>query len=927
MHSCEEYCAFGRAFGTERSCCRTMPPRPWIRSSVDAVAGAASGMYTASCNDRSICTQRSPLANTAPTRRSCWGGIGVASRGRVAYRGNNHKALTHTLRVVVVVFAGAFLLAGPFLRCAVIQAYLALHDLVACKQVARLEVRRVVEDDAALGAFVHLAHLKGHLLQSSSQSRQSVSLRKAHLLLEVAERDDLSLVDHLPLLALGRAARHAHQRVHRHLAARHLAAGDVRPLLHPLLALARLERQLEDLRHLGWGLGLGLGFRVRLRLRVRDLLHLERPSRQLLAPRRDGGLEHVLGRVDQLVDDLVRVQRHLRPLGGDGELVGGLQVVAEHRRPQLLGELDVSLAQGTDASAHVGELHNVLGEVREPLLHRLQRTWLGLGLGLGVLCTLRVGLEQKGHELGTLARPPHALARQEAVLHVPPLLTVLAHLARARLRADHQEFVTRARQLAEAAHPHGRRGPRVLDRLARLALQHLQPAQRGGCNPVHHTQGCSLTRPRLEACHEVITRPQLTAPHQHRREYAEPLLHLCLEDHALRRARLSRARLARVSGRPVSGTLSASPGLKPCVCGIRPRTRRLPQRVQVEVRRGGGGDHGDVAAQLLGVQPVGQQLLLHLRQPLGVAVPVHLVGARARVRTRARAEVRARAGAGAMVRPRARAVVGLGLWLGMRRSRAAGAAAATLLAATMIGTPISLASSMAWTVVGCTPASSATMSSTMSVATVPRCRIAEKNSCPGVSMKVAAWLEPPSTWKAEMVCVMPPASAAASALPRKASSIDVLPWSTCPISVTTGGRTGSLASCSGGSSGLRLASLSSLSNCSATPLSRPISSMTSADSTLSLRTRSSDSALACSSSSNSGIFTSRASRSAVHPSGTKTRFAVLLLARVRRHGQVGACRATSRAGAAPEPRRAARDVRRRMSRRVLQGRQLQRTSA
>ena len=61
---------------------------------------------------------------------------------------------------------------------------------------------------------------------------------------------------------------------------------------------------------------------------------------------------------------------------------------------------------------------------------------------------------------------------------------------------------------------------------------------------------------------------------------------------------------------------------------------RLPQRVQVEVLSGGGGDDGDVAAQLLWVQPVGQQLLLHLRQPLGVAVPVHLVRARARARVK-----------------------------------------------------------------------------------------------------------------------------------------------------------------------------------------------------------------------------------------------------------------------------------------------------
>ena len=48
-----------------------------------------------------------------------------------------------------------------------------------------------------------------------------------------------------------------------------------------------------------------------------------------------------LGHVDQLVDDLVRVQCHLRPLGGEGQLVAELQVVPEHRRPQLLVRVKV----------------------------------------------------------------------------------------------------------------------------------------------------------------------------------------------------------------------------------------------------------------------------------------------------------------------------------------------------------------------------------------------------------------------------------------------------------------------------------------------------------------------------------------------------------------------------------------------------------
>src|SRR5256885_648162 len=39
-----------------------------------------------------------------------------------------------------------------------------------------------------------------------------------------------------------------------------------------------------------------------------------------------------------------------------------------------------------------------------------------------------------------------------------------------------------------------------------------------------------------------------------------------------------------------------------------------------------------------------------------------------------------------------------------------------------------------------------------------------------------------------MCCVIPPASPAATSVSRMASSSDVLPWSTWPITVTTGGR-------------------------------------------------------------------------------------------------------------------------------------------
>ena len=91
MHSCEEYCAFGRAFGTERNCCRKMPPRPCIRSSVDAVAGVASGMCTASCSDRSIC------ANAGSAGASALGAPG----GRAAV---GVKSATHFFCLAKVVY-------------------------------------------------------------------------------------------------------------------------------------------------------------------------------------------------------------------------------------------------------------------------------------------------------------------------------------------------------------------------------------------------------------------------------------------------------------------------------------------------------------------------------------------------------------------------------------------------------------------------------------------------------------------------------------------------------------------------------------------------------------------------------------------------------------------------------------------------------
>ena len=65
-----------------------------------------------------------------------------------------------------------------------------------------------------------------------------------------------------------------------------------------------------------------------------------------------------------------------------------------------------------------------------------------------------------------------------------------------------------------------------------------------------------------------------------------------------------------------------------------------------------------------------------------------------------------------------------------------------LLMATMIGTSAALAWSMASTVWGMTPSSAATTSTTMSVTSAPRARMAVKASWPGVSMKVIELVAP-----------------------------------------------------------------------------------------------------------------------------------------------------------------------------------------
>jgi hypothetical protein len=111
-----------------------------------------------------------------------------------------------------------------------------------------------------------------------------------------------------------------------------------------------------------------------------------------------------------------------------------------------------------------------------------------------------------------------------------------------------------------------------------------------------------------------------------------------------------------------------------------------------------------------------------------------------------------------------------------------------LLMATMIGTSAALAWLMASRVWGITPSSAATTMTTMSVTLAPRARIAVKASWPGVSRKVMGLSLGVITEYAPMCWVMPPASPAATLAERMASRRLVLPWSTWPMMVTTGGR-------------------------------------------------------------------------------------------------------------------------------------------
>ena len=112
----------------------------------------------------------------------------------------------------------------------------------------------------------------------------------------------------------------------------------------------------------------------------------------------------------------------------------------------------------------------------------------------------------------------------------------------------------------------------------------------------------------------------------------------------------------------------------------------------------------------------------------------------------------------------------------------------TFVIATTIGTPAALTWLIDSIVCGITPSSAATIRITTSVTWAPRARISVKASWPGVSMKVTLRPSGRVTWLALMCWVMPPASWAATSEARILSSSVVLPWSTWPRIVTTGGR-------------------------------------------------------------------------------------------------------------------------------------------
>ena len=111
-----------------------------------------------------------------------------------------------------------------------------------------------------------------------------------------------------------------------------------------------------------------------------------------------------------------------------------------------------------------------------------------------------------------------------------------------------------------------------------------------------------------------------------------------------------------------------------------------------------------------------------------------------------------------------------------------------LFMANTIGTFAACAWAIASFVVGITESSAAMMMIAISVTCVPRARMAVNASCPGVSRNVIRRPSPNFTLYAPMCCVIPPASPAITLVLRMWSSSDVLPWSTCPMTVTIGAR-------------------------------------------------------------------------------------------------------------------------------------------
>ena len=122
-----------------------------------------------------------------------------------------------------------------------------------------------------------------------------------------------------------------------------------------------------------------------------------------------------------------------------------------------------------------------------------------------------------------------------------------------------------------------------------------------------------------------------------------------------------------------------------------------------------------------------------------------------------------------------------------------------LFIATIIGIPADLAWFIASTVCGIIPSFAATTNIAISVICAPLALIAVNASCPGVSKNVIS-LSFTFTLYAPIACVIPPASPPITFVFLIVSNSDVLPWSTCPITTTTGGLTSKSSSLSSESS-------------------------------------------------------------------------------------------------------------------------------